>query len=92
MIRRLNDAFTAHPASVGESYAEHAGFAAGFGLTLIGAGLAALVHAVLPFACAATASDRIIAMHRMIVARRGRAVQARPAGGATDRRGLVLET
>lgn len=75
MIRRLTTAFTDHPASVGESYAEHAGFAAGFGTTLIVAGLAALVHALLPFACRTTASDTVLRMNDFLVARRRQSAQ-----------------
>ena len=40
MFKRL---FLDHPASVGESYPEHFGVAARFGVTMIGAGLAVLV-------------------------------------------------
>ncbi len=75
MLRQVAAAFTDHPASVDESYAEHAGFAASFGVVLIGAGLAALVHAILPFACRTTASDAIFRMHGFLVSRRRRAVQ-----------------
>ena len=45
MFRRL---FLDHPATVGESYAEHFGVASRFGLTMIKGGLGALVHAVVP--------------------------------------------
>ena len=41
--------FTDHPASVGESYAEHLVTASGFGLRMVLAGLACMVHALLPF-------------------------------------------
>jgi len=51
--------FVQHPASVGETYGQHAGFACGTGLKLIGAGLACLVHAVLPFAFKTTGSTCI---------------------------------
>jgi len=40
--------FVEHPASVGESYGEHFAVASGFGLRLIAAGLACLVHACVP--------------------------------------------
>jgi hypothetical protein len=56
VIQRL---FFDHPASVDESYFEHARFAGSFGFWLIVAGLAATVHALLPFAFETTAS-RII--------------------------------
>jgi len=56
MIARI---FLDHPASVDESYPEHAKFAFGFSLRLFAAATAALVHAVLPFLFEKTAS-RII--------------------------------
>lgn len=49
-----------HPASVDESYGEHARFAFGFSLKLFAAASAALVHAVIPGLFEKTAS-RIIA-------------------------------
>ncbi len=48
--------FTDHPASVGETYGEHWRFATGTGLTLIGAGLACMVHGALPFLFTTTGS------------------------------------
>jgi len=41
--------FTRHPKEVGESYGEHLANAGGFGLRMIGGGLACLIHAVCPF-------------------------------------------
>ena len=41
--------FTAHPASVGESYGEHFGFALAFGARMMLGGVAAILHAVFPF-------------------------------------------
>ncbi|GAB4261349.1 MAG: hypothetical protein Kow0013_05780 [Pararhodobacter sp.] len=54
MFKRL---FLDHPASVGESYVEHARFAFGFAFWLLAAGTAALIHALLPFAFEKTASN-----------------------------------
>jgi hypothetical protein len=51
--------FTAHPASVGETYGEHFAFALGFGARMTLGGLAAMVHAVLPFAFINTASSAL---------------------------------
>ena len=68
MIRRL---FLDHPASVGESYGEHARVASGFGLAMIAGGLGALVHAVLPFLCPTTGSRTVAALHERMVAKRG---------------------
>ncbi|TMA23878.1 MAG: hypothetical protein E6J87_24715 [Deltaproteobacteria bacterium] len=44
----LSRSFVEHPRSVGETYPEHFAVALGFGLRLIGAGLACLVHACVP--------------------------------------------
>jgi hypothetical protein len=51
--------FTAHPASVGETDGEHFVFALGFGARMTLGGLAAMVHAVLPFAFINTASSAL---------------------------------
>ncbi|MEM7668717.1 MAG: DUF6356 family protein [Pseudomonadota bacterium] len=59
MINRIHTAFTAHPASVDESYGEHFVFAFSFAAKLGYATFAAAVHAVLPFMFEKTAS-RII--------------------------------
>ncbi|HVP34413.1 MAG TPA: DUF6356 family protein [Steroidobacteraceae bacterium] len=64
-------AFTEHPASVGESYLEHLGRATGFGLRMVGAGLACLVHGFLPFLFVKTGSRTISDLNdRMVVNRR----------------------
>lgn len=60
MIARI---FTNHPASVGESYLEHAAFASRFSLTLFGAACAAMVHAILPFAFEKTASTAVARLY-----------------------------
>lgn len=59
-MSRIASLFTAHPASVQESFGEHFLFALGFGLMLLAAAGAALVHAFLPFLFEKTAS-RIVA-------------------------------
>ena len=46
MFQRL---FQDHPASVGESYGKHAGFAFGVGLRMMAAGLACFLHGLFPF-------------------------------------------
>ncbi len=48
--------FNAHPASVGETYAQHCRFAFLFGARMTLGGLAAMVHALLPFLFVTTAS------------------------------------
>jgi hypothetical protein len=51
--------FTRHPHEVGESYPEHFGMAARFGVRMIFGGLACLVHAVFPFLCERTGSETV---------------------------------
>ena len=64
-------AFTEHPASVGETYTGHMARAACFGLRMIGAGIACLVHALLPFLFQRTGSVAIAELNdRMVVNRR----------------------
>ena len=67
--------FTAHPASVGETYLEHLRFATRFGARMTAGGLAALVHAIFPFLFVTTAgriSDELV---RMRAAARGRTIR-----------------
>lgn len=66
--RALN-AFTAHPASVGETYWQHFFFATKFSLQLFGAALAALVHAILPFLFDKTASTIVARLHHRLTTR-----------------------
>ena len=58
--------FLDHPRSVDESYFEHLLFAGGFALRLLGAGLAALVHAMIPCLFEKTTSQMITQMHDKI--------------------------
>jgi hypothetical protein len=63
--------FTEHPASVGESYTEHMARAASFGARMIAAGIACLVHALLPFLFVRTGSRAVSELNdRMAVAPR----------------------
>ena len=64
-------AFTEHPASVGESYSEHLFRAVYFGTRMVFAGIACLVHGVLPFLFVRTGSRAIAELNdRMVVNRR----------------------
>ncbi len=60
MLKRL---FIDHPASVDESYFQHAAFAGRFSLALFGAAFAALIHAVLPFLFERTASRTVARLY-----------------------------
>ena len=64
--------FTEHPASVGETYGEHLVMASGFGLRMIGGGIACLIHGLLPFLFVETGSKKIAELHDTMVANRRR--------------------
>jgi Family of unknown function (DUF6356) len=70
--------FTAHPASVGETYGEHFRFALGFGVRMTFGGIAAMIHAVFPFLFVATAS-RIIDVLNGLRSRNAQATSTRRA-------------
>ena len=73
-------AFTEHPASVGESYGGHLGQAACFGGRMLFAGIACLIHGVLPFLFVSTGSRAISELNdRMSLTRRPRTLP--PLGG-----------
>ncbi len=64
-------AFTEHPASVGESYGEHLLRATYFGTRMVLAGLACLLHGLLPFLFVRTGSRAIAELNdRMVLNRR----------------------
>ena len=64
--------FTRHPASVGENYLQHMGSALSFALSLLGACLVCLVHALLPFMFEKTGSRIIERLHARMVLNRHR--------------------
>ena len=73
---KIKHAFTEHPASVGESWSEHAQVALGFALRLQVAALAAFVHALLPFLCVKTSSGIITRLYERMVTNRNRQTAA----------------
>jgi hypothetical protein len=54
--------FTKHPKEVNETYLQHAFFAFACGLKLLGLGLVACTHAVLPFCFEKTVSQKLTLM------------------------------
>ena len=70
-IQRL---FTQHPESVGESYGEHLVRASVFGGRMVVAGIACMLHALLPFVFVRTGSVAVEELHGQMqaVKRRGR--------------------
>jgi hypothetical protein len=71
---------TEHPASVGETYAQHLATASGFGTRMVLGGLACLVHGLLPFLFTRTGSTTIGILHERMVQNRARASAHRESG------------
>lgn len=69
--RVLDRLFLEHPRSVDESYGEHFRASAGIGVVMIGAGLACLVHALVPALCRRTGSSTIRRLHGRLGGRAG---------------------
>jgi len=62
--------FLEHPRTVGEGYFEHQRRAFGFGGALIAAGLACLVHGLLPRLFVTSASDTVLRLGAVLARRR----------------------
>jgi hypothetical protein len=73
----ISKLFTEHPAAVGESYFGHLLAASSFGVRMMFAGFACMVHAVLPFVFVDTGSRAVAELHEHLAARRNPA-QAPP--------------
>jgi len=74
MSMNLLRAFTEHPASVGESYFGHLLQASTFGLRMIFAGVACVLHGIFPFLFVTTGSDAMKGLNEEMSARRARAL------------------
>jgi len=70
--------FTEHPASVGESYFGHLLQASRFGLRMLFAGIACILHGLFPFLFVTTGSDAMKALNADMSARRERALKGLP--------------
>ncbi|MEG3126035.1 DUF6356 family protein [Sphingomonas sp. GB1N7] len=75
MIERY---FFEHPRSVGEKYTEHLQTAGSFGTTMIVAGLACLVHAIVPGLFVKTGSAAIARLHDRMIVNRSRTSSVGP--------------
>ena len=76
MLDRL---FLAHPRTVQESYGEHLVVASSFGLTMIAAGMACMVHALGPGLFERPGSRAIQHLHDRMIRNRSRLVAQVPA-------------
>jgi hypothetical protein len=82
MLRRM---FTAHPASVGETYSEHFMVAFTIGLRMAMGAAVCLVHALLPFLFVTTGSRIITDLHARAVSHRRTAGKDDSQDGNPDR-------
>jgi hypothetical protein len=64
--------FQDHPQSVGETYLQHQAVALSFSRELIVAGVACLVHALIPSLCVTTGSRAVARLHDRMIAHRVR--------------------
>jgi Family of unknown function (DUF6356) len=69
-LRLLNILFADHPRSLGESYLEHLRHALEFGSAMTGAGIACVIHALVPALFVRTASTTILRLHDRMTAMR----------------------
>ncbi|HEY2658600.1 MAG TPA: DUF6356 family protein [Caulobacteraceae bacterium] len=67
--------FLSHPRTVNETYFEHQRAAFGYGGKLILAGLACLVHGLVPALCVTSGSRRVALLNHEMGARRRRAAE-----------------
>lgn len=65
----MKNIFTDHPRSIGESYFQHFIFASHFGLRMMFAGMACLIHAIFPFLFEKTGSNTLLSMTQHFVKR-----------------------
>jgi hypothetical protein len=72
----IDQLFLRHPRAVGESYLAHAATAGRVGFTMIGGGLACLVHAAVPALFTTTGSGTIRRLHAGLSPRRDRVIEA----------------
>lgn len=74
----LDRLLIAHPRSVGESYAEHAGIAARFGAAMVTGGVKCLIHAVVPALFDRSASDCVARLDGELTRRRAASADSCP--------------
>ncbi|HEX3809804.1 MAG TPA: DUF6356 family protein [Rhizomicrobium sp.] len=70
----IDEIFTEHPHSVGETYIEHMHSASYFGVRMMGAGLCCMLHGIFPFLFVRTGSQTVTQLHDKMVRNRMRPV------------------
>ena len=76
-------AFTKHPASVGESYWQHLRVSFGFGGKMLVAGFGCILHGLFPFICTKTGSNTILTLHERMVTHRDKRTAPCPEASAS---------
>jgi hypothetical protein len=79
MLQRM---FLDHPHTIGESYFEHQRTAFGFALALMGAGLACMVHGLVPGLFQSRASRMVAQLHQRMVLHRAPRATSMPSARA----------
>jgi hypothetical protein len=64
--------FTEHPATVGESYAEHLQMASSFGAAMVLGGIACMIHGIFPALFVKTGSTTVLKLHDRMISKRNR--------------------
>jgi hypothetical protein len=76
---KLTRLFCEHPASVGESYFGHLLQASSFGLRMMFAGIACVLHGLLPFLFVTTGSEAVKGLNEEMRTRRAKALRGEAA-------------
>lgn len=71
-LKQLHNAFSEHPASVGETYFEHLAHASSFGVRMLLGGCACVLHGIFPFLFVKTGSKQITTLHGRMVTNRSK--------------------
>ena len=93
--RKITDMWSsskAHLAQAGEDYLEHMRFAVGVGLMLVAAGLACIIHGLIPGCCTRTASRTVDELKRLFAERDALASVLGEVSGALTLVGLLALT
>jgi hypothetical protein len=72
----LTRLFTEHPKSVGETYGQHLATALAFGVRMVLAGSACMLHGIFPFLFVKTGSNTVRHLHGEMITHRSRALSA----------------